>query len=163
FLEGGVAGPLTDTVDGALDLAGAVHDGGERVGHRLPQGVVAVHRQHDPVQAVDARANPRDALAPLLRTGVPHRVGGGDGAGRGPGVDRRRQQVAHVLEVRARGVLRRELYVFAVAPSVTDRLHPRLHDLRPALAKLILEVDVGGGHEGMDPRLARVAHSLPAT
>ncbi len=47
LFERRVAGPLADAVDGALDLAGAVLDAGERVGDGQPEVVVAVGGDHD--------------------------------------------------------------------------------------------------------------------
>ena len=65
LFERGVASPLPDPVDGALHLPGAVHDGGERVGHRLTEVVVAVDGQDHAVDAIDALPDLRDPLAPL--------------------------------------------------------------------------------------------------
>ena len=45
FLERGVAGPLADAVDRALDLARAGADGGEAVGDRQPEIVVTVRAE----------------------------------------------------------------------------------------------------------------------
>src|SRR5262245_15267125 len=117
LLERGVAGPLADPVDGALDLAGAVHEGRQRVRHRLPEVVVAVHGHHDLLDPVDALANLADTLSPLLGDGVPDGVRDVDGPG--AGVDDSREHVAHVVEVRARGVFRRELHVLAVTAGMT--------------------------------------------
>ena len=44
FLQRGVAGPLAQSVDRALDLPRAAHDAGQGVGHRHAQVIVAVHR-----------------------------------------------------------------------------------------------------------------------
>src|SRR5262249_41432454 len=70
--------------------------------------------------------------------------------------------VAHVVEVGARGVLGGEFHVVAVGARVPHRLHGRLHHLGARLAQLVLEVDVRGRDEGMDPRLGRVLDGLPA-
>ena len=52
LLERGVAGPLAETVDRALDLPGAGRHAGQRVGDREPEVVVAVRR--DDEVALDA-------------------------------------------------------------------------------------------------------------
>ena len=50
LFERGVAGPLADAVDGALDLRGAGAHRGQRVGRRQTEVVVAVHADHDVLQ-----------------------------------------------------------------------------------------------------------------
>jgi hypothetical protein len=47
FFQGGVAGAFADAVDGAFDLAGAVLDRGQRIGHGQAQVVVAMRGQND--------------------------------------------------------------------------------------------------------------------
>ena len=160
LFERGVAGALADAVDGAFHLAGAVHERGQRVGHRLAEVVVAVDGQNRLVDAVDPLPDVRDALRPLRRDGVADRVGDVDRAG--AGVDDRRQHVAHVVEVGARGILRRELDVLAVPAGVADGFDGRLHHFGPRLAQLVLEVDVGGRHEGVDAGAPGVPHRFPA-
>ena len=160
LLERRVARALADPVDGALDLPGALHDGGQRVRHRLPEVVVAVDGQHHPVEPLDLLADPRDALAPLARDRVADGVGDVDRPG--AGLDRRRQDIAHVVEVRARGVLRRELDVLAVRPRVTDRVDRCPEHLGAGLPQLVLQVDVGGRDERVDARLTCVLHRFPA-
>ena len=161
FFERGVAGPLADTVDGALHLPGAVHDSRERVGHRLAEVVVAVDGEHVRARVpLEPLLDPRDPLAPLAGDGVADRVGDVDRAR--AGVDTGLEDITHVVEVGAGGVLRRELDVLAVAARMPDRLHGRLHHLGPRLAQLVLEVDVGGRDERVDAGLRRVLHRLPA-
>src|SRR5262249_8244688 len=115
LFEGGVPGPLADAVDGALHLASAVLDGHQGVRHRLHQVVVAVDGDDGLAVVPDVLADPGDPLPPLSGHGVPDRVRDVDGPG--AGLDDRLQHVAHVLEVRARGVLGRELDVVAVGPG----------------------------------------------
>ena len=55
FFQRAVAGPLAEAVDRAFDLAGAVLDGGQAVGHGQAQVVVAVDADHGLVDAA-ARA-----------------------------------------------------------------------------------------------------------
>src|ERR1035441_658801 len=60
LFEGSIAGAFADAVDGALDLARAVGDGGQRVGNGQAQVVVTMRREDD-ARGVDGR----DALADL--------------------------------------------------------------------------------------------------
>src|SRR5207248_2790900 len=161
FFERGVAGPLADTVDGALHLPRAVHDARQRVGHRLAEIVVAVDGEHVRARVpLEPLLDPRDPLAPLAGDGVADRVGDVDRAR--AGVDTGLEDITHVVEVGAGGVLRRELDVLAVAARVPDRLYGRLHHLGPRLTQLVLQVDVGGRDERVDAGLRRVLHRLPA-
>src|SRR5947208_15020453 len=50
---------LADPVDGALHLPGAVHDGSQRVRHRLPDVVVAVDGEDDTVESLHLLVDPR--------------------------------------------------------------------------------------------------------
>src|SRR5438309_587667 len=159
LLEGGLARPLPDAVGGALDLPRPRPDGREGVGHGLAQVVVTVHGEHGLAAVLDVLPDLHDPVEPLLGNGVAHGVRDVDGAG--PRVDDRLQHLAHVVEVRAGGVLGRELHVLAVRPRVLDRVDGRLQDLGPALPELVLEVDVRGGHKGMDAGALRVLDRLP--
>src|SRR5207247_452946 len=155
-----VARALADPVAGALAQRGPVHDGRQRVGDRLPEVVVAVNRQGHLPDPADPLADPGDALAPLPGDRVADGVGDVDRLR--PRLDRRRQHVAHVVEVRPRRVLGRELDVLAVALRVPYGVDRRLQHFGPGLPELVLQVDVGGRDERVDPRLPRVLHRLPA-
>src|SRR5216117_1038890 len=159
LLERRVPRPLADPVDGALDLPRPVHDGRQRVGDRLAEVVVAVDREDHLLHSADLLADPGDALAPLARDRVADGVGNVDRLR--PRLDHRRQHVAHVVEVRARGVLGRELDVLAVALRVPHGVDRRLQHFGPGLPQLVLQVDVGGRDEGVDPGLPRILHRLP--
>jgi hypothetical protein len=159
LLERGVAGPLAEAVDRALDLATALAEAGERVGHREPEVVMAVHRGVD----VGQPGHESIELAPHGGVLVRHRV-----ADRVGHVDRRRalvecdlQHLGGELELRAGGVHRRELDVVAVLLGVRDGgAGLALHVLAGGL-KLVLDVDVAGRDEGVDPGPLGVLDRVP--
>ena len=153
LLQRGVAGPLADAVDRALDLAGPGLQAGERVGHGQPEVVVAVHRQHDVVQSGDELVEAAQERRVLVR----HRVadGVGDVDRRRALVDRDLADLGGELEVGARRVHRRELDVLAVLAGVRDGRARLPLDVLARGLQLVLDVDVRGGDEGVDPRARR--------
>ena len=64
FFERAVAGPFADAVDRAFDLAGAVFDAGQAVGHGQAQVVVAVDADHGLVDVRHAVAERADDACP---------------------------------------------------------------------------------------------------
>ena len=71
FFERAVAGPLAEAVDRALDLAGAVLDGRQAVGHRQAEVVVAVNADHrlvDVRHALDEIADDAAVVRPASRS-----------------------------------------------------------------------------------------------
>ena len=159
LLERRVARALADAVDRALDLARAGQHAGERVGHRQPEVVVAVHREHDVAQARHALVEAGQEGRVLLR----HRVADGVGD-----VDRRRALVERDLddlgrevEVGARGVHRRELDVVAELARLRHRGPGQALDVLARALQLVDDVDVRGRDEGVDARALGVAHRLP--
>ena len=67
LLEGGVACPLADAVDGALNLACPVHGAGQAVGGRQPQVILAVGGDDDVVDAGRVGLDVGDQAAKLVR------------------------------------------------------------------------------------------------
>jgi hypothetical protein len=55
LFEGGIASALTQTIDGALDLTGAVPHGRQRVGDRQTEVVMTVNREDRLVGVRDPR------------------------------------------------------------------------------------------------------------
>ena len=122
FFERAVAGALADAVDGALDLPRAGDHGGEAVGHRHAEIVVAVHREADLVDAAHVLAQVAEQLGEFIRHGVADRVRNvhRGGAGLDDGFDHLREEI----ELGARGVFGRELHVFGRARARSSRLRP---------------------------------------
>ena len=79
----------------------------------------------------------------------------------GPGLDHRLEDLADKIEVTARGVLGRELDVCGVLGRVLHRGHRQLQHLLPAHLELMLEMDVRGGQEGVDPGIFAALQGLP--
>src|SRR5207302_2434521 len=127
FLERAVAGALADSVDRALDLARARHHGREAVGHRHAEIIVAVDREPHFVDAANVLAQVAEQLGELIRYGVADRVGYVDRAR--SGLDRRLDYLRQELELRARGVLGRELDVRAQLASHAHGVHRRAQNL----------------------------------
>ena len=125
LLDAGVAGALADAVDAALDLAGAHLDAGERVGHRQPEVVVAVHRQRGVAQLRAALVEVDQEALELGGHGVADRVRDVDG-GRAL-LDRRRDHLGHEAAVGAGGVLAGELDVLDHGARETDGVDRRGH------------------------------------
>ena len=140
-------------------LSGAGEHPGERVGHREPEVVVAVDGEDDVAQAGDELVEPLQERGELVR----HRVADGVGD-----VDRGRTLLegdrAHLggeLDLRARGIHRRELDVLAQRAGVGDGRARLTEHVRARALQLVDDVDVRRGDEGVDPRSLRVAHRVP--
>ena len=148
FFERAVARALADAVDGALDLARAGHHGGQAVGHRHAEIVVAVHRQADLVDAAHVLAQVAEQLREFIRHGVADRVRNVDrgGAGLDDGFDHLREEI----ELGARGVLGRELDVVAELARDLHALDGRADDLLLRHVELVLAMDRAGREEHVD-------------
>ena len=151
FFERRVAGPLADPVDRHLDLPGAGANAGEAVRDGQTQIVVRVRRENNLVGPFDVGANAGDQRAVLLRRGVAHGVRDIE-RGR-PRLDRRGAHVVDELNVGPGRVHRREL-------DVGDNRLRALHHVAglgehggARRAQLVLDVDVRGRDEGVDPRI----------
>ena len=158
LLERGVARALPDAVDGALHLAHPGPHRGQRVGHRQAEVVVAVRAEDDAPGAAHPAAHLGEELLDLLRRAVADRVGQVDG-GR-PGGDGGLDDPAQEADVAAGRVLGRELHVVRVAPGPGHAVGDRLQAVVPADPQLALQVQVGGGDEGVDAGALRRAERL---
>ena len=158
LLERGVAGPLADPVDRALDLADARVDRGERVRDREAEIVVAVRRE--------GHAGDLGAETPHLveEAGVLHRQREADGIGkvddRGAGPDRRPADLGDERWIRPRRVLARELDLVHVLARVPNGPVRMLDDLGGLELQLLLHVDGARGEEDVDPGAPRVGERL---
>ena len=120
---------------------------------------MAVDADHGAVDPPDPLAEGADDPVHLLGRGVADGVGDVDG--RGAGVDRRFHDPTEEVELRASGVLRRELDVGAELPCP---LHPGdgpSHHFVLGHPQFELAVDRARGEENMDPRPFRTAEGLP--
>jgi hypothetical protein len=74
FLQRGIARPLAETVDRALDLAGAVGDAGQRICDREAEVVMAVRGPDHLVRVRNGFDQPSDQCAVFFRVRVADRV-----------------------------------------------------------------------------------------
>jgi len=159
LLQRAVAGPLADAVDRALDLPRPGQDPGVGVGDRQPQVVVAVDRQLDLAQRRYQLVQAPEVVRILLRRRVADGVGDVDD-GRAL-LDRDRADLGGELDVGPGRVHRRELDVLAVGLGQGDGCPGLSLDVLAIGLQLVLDVDVGGGDEGVDARALSVAHRPP--
>ena len=160
LLERGIASPLADAVDRALQLAGAVFHRLEEVGHRQAQVVVAMHRDHRLVDVGHLGIDTGDQLTEFRRGGVAHGVGDVDRGG--TGADRRLDHLMHELRIAAAGVFAGELHIVDQRAGVGHHLGGDRQHLGAALAQLVLEMDVAGGNKGVDAPLSSGRHRISA-
>ena len=161
LFERRVAGALADAVDRALDLPRAGGDRRERVGDGKPEVVVAVRAERRLGRVRHAGQDRREEGADLVRDGEADRVGQVDR--RASGGDDGLDDAAEEVHVAARRVLGRELHVVGVLPRLADGGDRRVETRFARHAQLALEVQIGGGDEGVDaaPRRRRRA-PMPA-
>ena len=150
LLEGAVARPLADAVDRALDLARARRDGGQRVGDREAEVVVAVHRDARPLDARHPLAQHRHHAAQLLGGRVADGVGDVDR--RRPGPYRLLHGAAQEVRLGAARVLRRPLDVGAQRARERDALADALYHLVARHPQYGVAVLRAGRQEGVDAR-----------
>ena len=159
LFQRGVARPLADAVDRALDLAGARFDTGQRVRHRQTKIVVAVYRDSNVFDSLHPLANGADQLAVLARRGVAHGVG--DVQRGRAGVNRRLQYFAQEPYVRPGCVLGREFHVGAERAGISDHLARLVQGFVAPDLQLEGKVNVGGSQEGVDARPHGTANRFP--
>ncbi len=147
LLQGRVSGPLSQAVDGALHLPGAVLDGGERVGDGEAQVVVVVDRDDGPV--ADEGFEFGDAGSDFI--GQKDADGVGDIDRSGSRVDRGVDDLFHKAHLAASGVFEAELHVVDEGPGILHRLHGPFDHLLGFHPQLVLHMDGAGGDEGVDP------------
>ena len=159
LLERRVSGALADPVDRALDLARPGLKAGERVRDREPQVVVAVDGEDDVLEPGDELVELLEIRRELERHRVADRVGDVD-RGRAL-VDRDLTDLGGERDVRAGRVHRRELDVVDVPLGVRDRRAGLALDVLAGRLQLVLDVDVGGRDERVDPCPRGVLDRVP--
>ena len=119
LLDRGVAGPFADAVDRALDLARTTFYGGQGVGDRHAQVVMAMSREdHLRMPRLDAGGQIGEPLAHLLRRRIADGVGYVQGPR--PGVGGGLQHIGQELGLGAEGVLGREFDVVEQGARIFD-------------------------------------------
>ena len=159
LLGGSVACPLPDAVDGPLNLTGPGVDGGQGVGHRQPQVVVAVGGDdHIVPPAGHLVVHPAQQLHVVFGGGEPHRVRDVDGGG--PLLHRRPATGDHKVGVGAGGVLGGELHIVGVAAGPGHRLHHGGQHLLRRHAQHAFHMDGGGALKNVDAAAGGGSHRL---
>ena len=160
LFERSIAGPLTDAIDGAFQLAGTIFDRLKKVGHRQAEVVMAVHRNHGLIDIGNTAIDAGDQLTELRGCGIAHCVGNVDRGG--TGFDGGLDHLMHVVGITAAGVLAGELNIVDERAGIGDHLAGDGEHLSAGFAQLVLEVDVAGGDEGVDAAVGGGGHSLGA-
>ena len=158
LLEGGVAGSLADSVDGALDLRGSGRDRSKGVRSSEAQIIVTVRTQHDAIAPGHPFPNVPEHGSVLGRRRVADRVRQIDRAG--PFLDCGFHYPAEKVRVCATGVLGGELHVIGVLACPANRLACHLENRRSSGAKLLADMQVRSGHENVNAASDRVAQRL---
>ncbi len=157
FLHGGVAGPFADAVDGAFHLPGAGLDGGQRIGHRQAQIVVAVNAEDRPLDSRDVFFQVPDQTGEFAGNRVAHRVGNVDGFR--PRIDHGPDHLHQEVGLRARGVHGGKFDVVAILARAGHPFHRHVDDLLLGLLDHVLAVRFGSGKKDMDPGRFRLFQS----
>ncbi len=148
LFEGCVAGALADAVDGALGLAGSGVDAGKGVGDGHAEVVVTVGGEDDILRAGDLGEEHAEGGGVLLGRGVADGVGDVDGGG--AGLDGDGDDLDEEVGVGAGGVFGGELDVVGEGAGEANGLGGLVKSLGAGDLQLGLEVQVGGGEEGVD-------------
>ena len=152
LFESGVAGALADAVDGALDLACAGLNAGEGVGDGHAEIVVAVGGEDDVLGARNLCEQHAEGGGVLVGRGVADGVGDVDG-GRS-GLDGDGDDLDEEVGVGAGGVFGGELDVVGEGAGEADGFGGLIEGLGAGDLQLGLEMQVGGGEEGVDADFA---------
>ena len=159
LFQAGVARPLADAVDGALDLGGAGLHAGQGVGDGHAQVVVAVNGDVHVLDAGHMRPQVGDQLRHLHGRGVAHGVGdvqGGGAGGHGVGV-----ALGQERPLGTGGVLGGELNVIAQGLCIGHHLADALEHLLRGHLQLVLHVDFAGGQKHVDAGVPGSLHRVP--
>lgn len=160
LFHGCVARTLANTVDSHLYLTNTIHDAREGVGCSQAEIIVAVGGPDDLVRVLGVLAQVLDHGAVLLGHVVSDRVGNVEG--RGTGFDDGAEDLAQKVLIRASCVLGRELDIVDKGLCKGDGGDGAGDTLVAGDLELVLEVDVGGGEEGVDAAVGGVGDGVKA-
>ena len=153
FFQRRITRALSETINGALDLARALGDSGERIGHRQSEIVMAMHRENCLVSVRNPIHDLPDGLAKLLRYRVADGVGNIDGTG--ASIDRGFNDPAQKVQLRTAGIFAGKLHVTDMIACPFYRPYRLLDDFVRAHLELVLHVNGRGGNKGMNAALLR--------
>mmetsp|Transcript_86303 Transcript_86303/g.175346 ORF Transcript_86303/g.175346 Transcript_86303/m.175346 type:complete len:384 (-) Transcript_86303:14-1165(-) len=160
FFEGRVSGTLTDSVDGALQLAGSVLRTGQGVGGGQPEIVLAMRAEDDLVGSLDVLAQGCDEV-PELPGHVPS-GGVGDVEGGGTDLDHLRKNPVEKLGIGTTGVLGRKFDVVATqALRERDGVDRDLDNFVGGFVEFCFHVNRAGGNKRVDSGQLGSLHGVP--
>ena len=160
LLEGGVAGPLPDAVDGALQLPGAVESARQGVGGGQTQIVVTVRAKDDVVGTRDVIPKLLDDIAKFPRHVPSRRIGNVER--RGARLDGGTEDAVQKVRIGPSGIFRAEFDIVAAqALGEFDGVDGNVHHLVGRLLELVVHVNLGRGDEGVDARPDGILDGIP--
>ena len=161
FFEGGVAGALADAIHRDFDLARTGANRRQRIGGAQSEVIVAMHRNNAVLDPSTFARQVLDQADELTRRGVTDGIWHVER--RGAGLDRRPENLDQVIGIRPGCILAGELDIADERSRECHRFRDPLEHLFPGHPQLVLEVDVGGGDEGVDTRVVGLPHCLGCT
>ncbi|MNC22744.1 hypothetical protein D3C75_707510 [compost metagenome] len=149
FLQGAVACPFTDAVDGHLHMGSSAGNGRQAVGYGKPKIIVAVGAVFHLVAAPDIGPHPPEQVAVLLRQGITHRIG--NVQDRGAFGNDYFQHLIEEFIPGAGGVHRGEFNNLHKLLGIRHHVTGNLEHLLPAFFQLEVHMDLGGGNKQVQP------------
>ena len=140
FLQGSVAGPLTDAVDGYFRLTGPGLDGGDGVGGCQSQIIVAMHAKDSLMNVGGMADDIAYQIRKFFRYGITHRVRkiNGGGAGFNGSLEYPAQEIA----VAARSVFGGKLNIVGQGFGILNGLHGCFDNLIPGHFQFVFQMDI---------------------
>ena len=159
FLQRGVAGAFAETVDRAFHLVGAGHDGGDGIGGRHSEIVMAVDADDGFLDVRRMLADMGDEAGEFVGHGIADGVGNIH--------NRRSFPDGHAEDLRQKGpitagsIFRRKFDIRRQGAGVADSRRRGFQHFGAGHLELVLQMDVAGGDERVDAGAFRLADSLP--
>ena len=159
LFQGGIAGALAQTVDRAFDLPRPGFHRRQRIGRRHAKVIVAMGGKGDGVGPGHPFQQHPDQVSAFARHSIAHGIGDVDRGG--PGLDRNLDHAAQVIMFRPCRVHRRPLDIVAQVAGMCDGvMNPLCHLVHVQVRNG--PVQRRGADEGMDARVPRMFHRVPA-
>ncbi len=150
FFHGGIAGTLTQTVDGTLDLTSTIGDTGQGKRSSHAQVVVAMHGNGGLVDVLDVFHQELDATTELIGQRITGGVGNvHDGSA---SLDDGLNDLGQELVVRTTSIFAVKLHVVDVLLCILGSSDGALDDLLGRGAELVVDMAMGNADAGVDAR-----------
>src|ERR1700686_1668763 len=120
---------------------------------------MAMHRNHNFVDARNFLMQSANQLPVFLRHGVANRIRNIDGSSARP--NNRFHHLAQKRDISSRSILRRKFHVRTQRLRVSNRIPRLLQTLLACDSQLVFQMNVGGREKNMDARVGRSLQSLP--